>query len=201
MKVDETAHEANSTALLSAAARLLRRDGAAGLHVAEVARAAGLTHGAVYARFRGKVALTEAACQAACADAVARWRRRVARAAGRGANPVAALIDAYLTEAHRDSAEDGCVVASAGAELARHSPEVRAALAAGTGALVDVLAETIAAYRGLPADAARKAALAAFAAMSGGLLLARALAERPEASRAALAEAARLARRAADPPS
>jgi hypothetical protein len=77
---------------------------------------------------------------------------------------------------------------------------LRGAVAAGVAALIDTLAAEIAARDGLPvaADGVRQAAQAAFATMSGGLLLARALADRPADSDAALAAAAAAARAAAD---
>jgi TetR/AcrR family transcriptional regulator, transcriptional repressor for nem operon len=200
MKVDRPTREAHGAALLAAAAKLFRGRGIGAVRVADVSAAAGLTHGAFYGHFPSKAALAEAACRGGLEEAAQRWHRRAARARAEHRDPVGALIDAYLTERHRDAPEDGCVLSSLGPEISRAEPPLRAALADGAGLLADVLAEEIAA--GHP-DAARErintAAEATLAAMVGGLALARAYATDPARSRAALDAAAALARRAADP--
>jgi TetR/AcrR family transcriptional regulator, transcriptional repressor for nem operon len=200
MKISEAARAANERALLDAAGRQLRTHGVAAMSVAEVSRAAGLTHGALYGHFGSKQALAEAACRSVCDRSVARWRRRAGQAREDGRDPVHAIVDGYLTPAHRDAPEDGCLLPSAGPDLVRAEPALRGVVADGVAALVDTLAAEIAARDGLPAGAegARAAAHAAFATMTGGLLLARALADRPADSDAALAAAASAARAAAD---
>jgi TetR/AcrR family transcriptional repressor of nem operon len=198
MKVDDRRHAENQGALLTAASRLLRQRGPAALSVAEVSRAAGLTHGALYSHFASKAALTRAACDRTAEQAVARWRSRAARARAAGRDPVRAIIEGYLTEQHRDAPEDGCFLPAAAAELARAEPPLRQALGAGAAALRDVLAAEIAARRPCGEAAAGRAAAATLAAMMGGLLLARALATRPDESRTALAAATALAIAAAD---
>src|ERR1700721_1257929 len=61
MRVSKERAEANRGALLQAASRLFREKGFDGVGVAEVANAAGLTHGALYAHFPSKEALAAAA--------------------------------------------------------------------------------------------------------------------------------------------
>jgi TetR/AcrR family transcriptional repressor of nem operon len=200
MKVDRPTREAHGAALLKAAGKLFRARGLDAVRIADVSAAAGLTHGAFYGHFDSKTALAEAACRTGLEDAAAKWRRRAAHARAEGADPVGTLIDRYLTEAHRDALADGCVLSALGPELSRADPPLRAALADGAALLSAVLAEEIAAlHPGATAAQAGAAAEATLAAMLGGLALARAYATDPARSRATLAAAAALARRAAIP--
>ncbi len=201
MRVDRQTHAAHGAAILEAATRLFRRRGIAAVRNADVSAEAGLTHGAFYGHFASKAALAQAACRDGLARGADRWRQRAARARAEAADPLAAIIDSYLTERHRDSPETGCVLAALGAEATRAEPELTAALAAGTGLLLDVLTEEVAArHPAWPQAQVGRAAAAVMSALLGGLLLARACATDPERSRTALTEAAALARLAADPP-
>ena len=60
VKVDRQQAEKNRNALARAADRLSRRDGLRDVRLADISRAAGLTTGAVYARFDGREALLAA---------------------------------------------------------------------------------------------------------------------------------------------
>ncbi|MBU6499561.1 MAG: hypothetical protein KGQ40_13625, partial [Rhodospirillales bacterium] len=92
----------------------------------------------------------------------------------------------------------GCMLASLGTEGAR-DPALRAALAAGAVGLAEVLAELLAArHPGAGPGACETAALGILAAMNGGLALARALADEPARSGAALRGAATAAHAAVD---
>jgi TetR/AcrR family transcriptional repressor of nem operon len=200
MKVDRPTHEAHGAALLRAAGKLFRARGIDAVRIADVSAEAGLTHGAFYGHFASKTALAEAASRFGLEQAAAKWRRRAARARAEGADAVAVLIDRYLTEAHRDQPETGCVLSALGPELARAEPALRAALADGTALLSAVLAEEIGARHPEAApERVRATADATLAAMVGGLALARAHSTDRARSRATLAAAAALARRAADP--
>jgi TetR/AcrR family transcriptional repressor of nem operon len=200
MKVDRHTREAHGLALMEAAGRLFRARGLDAVRVADVSSEAGLTHGAFYGHFPSKAALAEAACRCGLQEAAARWRRRAARARAEGRDPVGALIDAYLTERHRDEPQAGCVLSSLGADLARAGAPLKAALADGTALLLAVLEEEISARHPDAAPAqVGMAAEATLAAMIGGLSLARAVATDPARSRDALAACRMLARRAADP--
>ncbi|MCW3476545.1 TetR/AcrR family transcriptional regulator [Limobrevibacterium gyesilva] len=199
MRVDRKTQAAHRAAILKQAGRLFRRDGIGGVGVAEITRAAGLTHGAFYGHFASKTALAAEACRRSLQDGAVLWRARAARARAAGADPLAAIIDGYLTERHRDQPEDGCALPALGPEIARAEPPLRAALDAGIGALAGVLEEEIAAHRpDLDPAAPARAALAMLSALAGGLILARACANDPERSRAALQAAATMARAAAD---
>jgi TetR/AcrR family transcriptional repressor of nem operon len=198
MRVDRTTLAAHRAAILDQAGRLFRRRGIDAVSVADVTRAAGLTHGAFYGHYPSKTALAAAACTRSLADGAARWRRGADRARAEGRDPIAAIIDAYLTERHRDAPEDGCALAALGPEVVRAELGLRTALAEGVEALTAVLEDEIGRERPqLDAAARSRAALGVLSALTGGLVLARALALDPERSRTALAGAATAARNAA----
>jgi len=202
MKVSRTTAAAHRQALLEQAGRLFRRHGFDAVSIADVARAAGLTHGAFYGHFPSKAALAAAAARESLESGALHWRRRGERARAAGADPLVAIIGAYLSEAHRDRPEEGCALATLGPEVSRAEPPLSDALRGGVDLLLVVLEEEIARLDPGGAAASRcGAALAMLAAMTGGVVLARALAADPAASRAALDSAARLARGAADLPS
>lgn len=195
MRVTSTTREHHTAAIIAAAERMFRERGFGGVGVAEVARAAGLTHGAVYNRFPGKTALAAAALRNALLAAADRWRERAERARAAGLDPFAALIDAYLRPAHRDNPAEGCPMATLGPEAAREPGPLTEALAEGVAALAAELANAL--PDSLPLGARARAATAALSAMNGGLILSRALRGHPAASDAALESARTLARAAA----
>lgn len=197
MKVDRPTLARHRAKMLEQAGRLFRLRGFGAVGVAEITQAAGLTHGAFYGHFASKSALAAESCRQSLFASAIVWRARAARAAAAGEDPIGALIDAYLTPTHRDAPEGGCAIATLGPEAAR-DPDLRAALADGTEALLAVLRDVLATERpALAAEARPGVALAILSAMNGGLILARMLVDQPEASTAALAAAAAGARQAA----
>lgn len=197
MRVSRQTLAAHRAAILEQASRLFRGHGLDGVGVADVTRAAGLTHGAFYGHFSSKTALAAEVCRDSLVMGAGHWRARAARARAAGRDPLAAIINGYLTERHRDCPGEGCALATLGPEIARAEPPLRAALDEGLAALTEVLEEEIAARRPELDHAARaRLALAVVAALAGGLIVARACAD-PERSRAALESTAAMALRAA----
>lgn len=194
MRVDRQTLAAHRAAILDQAGRLFRGHGIDAVAVADITRAAGLTHGAFYGHFPSKIALAAEACLNSLVGGASSWRRRAERARASGRDPLRAIIDGYLTERHRDCPEDGCALSSLGPEIARAELPLREALDAGISALTEVLEEEIG-IRQPQLDAAgrARAALAVLAALAGGMILARACAADPERSRAAMQSAADLA--------
>ncbi len=178
MRVTLQTLQEHREALLSAASGLFRGRGIDKVSVADVTRAAGLTHGAFYGHFSSKTALASSACTELLTRGATAWRARAARARDTGGDGLHAIIESYLSPKHRDTPETGCALAALGTELSRGEPEVRAALDCGVAALAEVLAEEIDIVRPGLAPAERdRAALAVFSAMTGGVVLARALAD------------------------
>lgn len=194
MRVDRTTLAAHRAAILDRASALFRRDGIGAVGVADITRAAGLTHGAFYSHFPSKTALAAEACRHSLLAGAQSWRRRAEVAGQAGQDKLAAVIDAYLSAENRDRPEQACALPALGAETTR-DPALRPAMAAGVAALAEVLRELLAErHPGRDADAHAQAALGMLATMSGGLVLARTLAADPDRSDAALAAAARLAK-------
>ena len=198
MRVSRRTMAAHRTAILDQASRLFRGHGVDAVGVADITRAAGLTHGAFYGHFPSKTALAAEACRRSLIEGAAHWRARAARARAEGRDPLAAIIRGYLTERHRDRPEEGCALATLGPDIARAEWPLRQALDEGIAALAEVLEQEIGARRPELDEAGRgRAALAVLATLAGGLIIARACASAPERSRAALDAAAEMAVRAA----
>ena len=96
--------EANHDRILEAAMDLLRHKGLNHMGVAEVMRAAGLTHGGFYSHFDSREAMVAEALR----TAFARDERRLDKAAHqRGGEKRLAMLEAYLSPAHRDQPGQG----------------------------------------------------------------------------------------------
>lgn len=153
---EETA--AKHQRIVKEASRLFRERGFGNVSVGEVMNAAGLTHGAFYAHFRSKQELEEAAVAYGQGISAERARRHGATRKGRKA-----YADRYLSPRHRDNPGDGCTMAALAQEVARSTPELKAAFARG-------LEEILSAGGG-----DRKEAIFHTAALLGGVVLARAV--------------------------
>src|SRR6059058_1306735 len=119
----------------------LREKGAHGIGVADLMKEAGLTHGGFYAHFNSREALVIEAFGYAMDRSTERWRRLAEQI------PVdkrfAAIVEAYLTPAHRDDPGNGCAVPALGAEIARESAKTRRAFAARLEQMIEMMAEQI----------------------------------------------------------
>jgi TetR/AcrR family transcriptional repressor of nem operon len=151
--------------ILTEAAALFRRDGIDGVSVPALMKQAGLTHGGFYAHFESKDVLV--------AEVLGRSLRGtsehlldVAKAAD---DPVAAVIDEYVSVKHRDRPEAGCAVAAIGPEASRGEPQARRVMTKSIRASADQFSEAFGFGKGGEDDA-----LALFAGMVGALVLSRA---------------------------
>jgi TetR/AcrR family transcriptional repressor of nem operon len=152
--VEETASKHER--IVKEASRLFRERGFENVSVAEVMKAAGLTHGAFYAHFGSKEELQAAAVAYGQKVSLDRLQRSKKKTKG-------AFDDRYLSPWHRDNPGDGCTMAALGPEVARSTPELKAAFERGL--------ENILSAKG----ADRKEAIFWTAAMMGGVVLARAV--------------------------
>src|ERR1700729_1028661 len=103
--------------ILTQAARLFRERGFDGAGVAEIMKAAGLTHGAFYAHFSSKEALEAEAVERAFAQS----ENRIYALTTNTRDRKRAFLDSYLSAAHRDHPGSGCVIAALAPEIARDS--------------------------------------------------------------------------------
>src|SRR5258707_3054114 len=143
--------------IVTAAAAEFRQHGIAATGLADLMKAAGLTHGGFYRHFTSKDQLVAEACSAA----VAMMAERVASSASRerGRKGLEAAVADYLSTEHRDNPRDGCPLAALGSEMARADTQTRAAATAGFLKLVDALAGGV--VEGTPDQGARGEGVAA----------------------------------------
>jgi TetR/AcrR family transcriptional repressor of nem operon len=146
---------------------LFREKGFDGIGVAELMKSAGLTHGGFYGHFCSKSELAAKACEWALAKSCDRW---AALADAAAEDALAALVESYLNEAHRDQPGTGCLFAALGPDAARQEPPVRRAITEGLMSLIRILEKTV---PGASEAERRRAALAAMAQMVGAVVLAR----------------------------
>lgn len=169
MHAPPTRGEATRDRIVDVAARALRRNGYAGVGVADVMKAAGLTHGGFYAHFESRDALIAEAIERAGRDTGAAMKRRIDTSRARGESPLRALVESYLSEAHLKDAESGCVVAALGSEMPRQSPMLLAPSAERVRRLIGLVQQA------LPEGAPTDQAMAIAGTLVGSLQLARTL--------------------------
>ncbi|TCU11794.1 TetR/AcrR family transcriptional regulator [Rhizobium sullae] len=172
MKISREQMAKNRQRILEIASRLFREKGFEAVGVAEVMKAAGLTHGSFYGHFSSKDDLIVQA---------------LAHALGQrnGATlPLRAYMEEYLSPRHRDNRAGGCPISGLAADTLRQTPEARAALTDGVRTQIDWMSEKVEG----PAEAdRRRRAIASWSAMVGATILARAMVD-PDLSKEILTE-------------
>jgi TetR/AcrR family transcriptional regulator, transcriptional repressor for nem operon len=146
----------------------LREKGAHGIGVADLMKDAGLTHGGFYAHLDSREALVIEAFAHAMDRSSERWRKLAEQTPPD--QRMAAIVESYLTPAHRDDPGHGCAIPTLAAEIARESSKTRKAFAAKLEQMIDTLAAQI---PDISRKAARKQATAVIATMIGTLVMAR----------------------------
>jgi TetR/AcrR family transcriptional regulator, transcriptional repressor for nem operon len=172
VKVSREQVAENRERILEAATQRFRERGFEGIGVADLMKEAGLTHGGFYGHFASKEDLIAQACARASDRSRARWARLSERAPD---NPLAEIARVYLTPQHRDSPGAGCLIAALGPDVARQGPAVRDAVTVGVRAALDFLTRIV---PGRSRAAKRRKAIASYASMVGGMVLARAVNDR-----------------------
>ena len=161
MKVSREQVAEHRTRILAAAARLFRQRGFDDVTVAEVMKDAGLTHGAFYGYFPSKEALIAEAVGQALPPVPDQAKPR--RAA-------AEFADGYLSVRHRDNRPTSCLFSSLGTEAARGSADLRRRM---TEAVCNRINHLSVEAEGDRPKEKRRAAIAAWSAMVGAMVLAR----------------------------
>ncbi|MFZ6648808.1 TetR/AcrR family transcriptional regulator [Undibacterium sp. TJN25] len=165
MKVSREQYEANQQRILEAAGRLFREHGYDAVTLAEVMKAAGLTHGGFYGHFKSKGDLI--------AQALAYRNSKPKAEVG----PVA-FAENYLSARHRADRAGGCNIAGLGSETTRQPPAARAAMTETIRSRIDGFARNT--PGGSDAEK-RRIAIASWAAMVGAVIMAR-VSDDPELS-------------------
>lgn len=154
-------------AILDAASQVFKARGIDRVTVADVMANAGLTHGGFYAHFASKDQLAGQVC---AHDLRQSAHRVLSTEPFDGVErPLQAFIRRYLSRSHRDDHLDGCVVPALAADVARRSPETRAAF---TSAVREYVADIVSLSDGAINEDQGWALLAG---MAGAIMLARAV--------------------------
>jgi AcrR family transcriptional regulator len=162
--------EATHERIVDVAARAIRCSGYHGTGVADIMKAAGLTHGGFYAHFPSRDALLAEAADRAGLESVQSLQHLAEGLSGPQA--LQAMIQGYLSKDHLEAVEIGCHVAALGSEMPRQVPGVRRAATRRLKEAIDLIARQFPDW-GQPA--AHERALVTMATMVGTMVLARAV--------------------------
>ncbi|MDR6955915.1 TetR/AcrR family transcriptional repressor of nem operon [Ancylobacter sp. 3268] len=160
MKVSREQMAENRLRILDAASRLFREKGFDAVTVAEVMKAAGLTHGGFYGHFESKD------------DLVAQAITRALETRAGTTLDLDAYIASYLSPAHRDNPGGGCPTAGLAAQTRHQSEAARAAMTEGFRGQLERM--TAALPDGDDIER-RRNAIATLSAMVGAVILSRAI--------------------------
>jgi TetR/AcrR family transcriptional repressor of nem operon len=169
MRVSREQAAANRERIIETAGELFRRNGFAGIGVADIMKAADLTHGGFYGHFASKDDLIAQASRCSMKRSAEVWRKLVGQSGG---DALAALLAHYVSPRHRDDPAHGCAFAALGNDAARCGKPVRTAFAEGLGPLIDILTQAVA---GRTKAARRRKALAIMSELVGAIVLSRAV--------------------------
>lgn len=179
--------------IIALASKRFREKGLEGIGLAELMKQAGLTVGGFYKQFGSRDDLVAQAL----ASAVGPWQRLADEAAS-GGPPVTydSLVDAYLSEAHRNHPGTGCPVGALAGDVARSDRQTRAVLTKQVSAYIELLTKSIRDGGSADKDAARSQAIVAYCALVGAISISRAVVDE-QISREILKTVAKLVKNAA----
>src|SRR5581483_1864653 len=171
MRHSKEGKAASRERIVAAAAARIREAGTEQPGVAEIMRAAGLTHGGFYKHFGSRDELIAEAVDHALTDSESRVSELMAEAD----DPLAAFADSYLTVAHRDDPATGCAVAALGTDMPRVGGPAREAYRA----QVERYLAHLQGFLDGDDETARRRATVTLSAMVGAVMIARALGPTP----------------------
>src|ERR1700738_1629169 len=157
MKVSREQVAANRQTILEAAGHLFRAQGFERVTVADVMKAAGLTHGGFYGYFKSKD------------DLIAQTLAHVF-AEGPAEIDLARYAESYLPQRQCQNVAGGCATAARGSETTRQTPEARAAMTKGLRQHIERLSRSA---KGKTAAEKRRAAIGSWAEIVGATIMAR----------------------------
>lgn len=174
MRVSREKALENREQVVEVAARLLREHGFDGIGVADIMKAAGLTHGGFYRNFTSKDDLAVKASERAIADTQALLKEGLAQ---QPQDPLRELIERYVSSTHRDDPGSGCILPALAADAARRDdPALRAVF---TKAIQYYLDQIAALSSATPATTGGRHPAAILSEMVGAVILSRVIADAP----------------------
>ena len=144
--------------IVRAAARAFREKGIVATSLADLMKAAGMTHGGFYRHFASKDQLIAEACAEATQELMERMETQPT---------INAAVAGYLSTRHRDTPGSGCPFSTIGSELARTDEKTRQVATAAFERLVGLLAGNS------KEKDARRRALVAASTMIGAVTMSR----------------------------
>ncbi|MFF1496927.1 TetR/AcrR family transcriptional regulator [Streptomyces sp. NPDC058304] len=117
-RVSQAQAQENRRRVVEMASRLFREQGTS-VSVADLMKAAGLTHGGFYKQFASKEALIDEAVTHAFDELAERRATALEDNDGERLAAQQAMIDSYLSARHRDSPAAGCPAAALATDMAR----------------------------------------------------------------------------------
>ena len=169
MKVSKETVKQNRERVIDTTAKLLRERGIDGIGVADLMKAAGMTHGGFYRQFESKDDLVVQAVTRAFKD----MSEDIAKHISTSADPLQALVRHYVSDYHRDQPGNGCSLAALATDASRHDdPNLRGLFDEIVSSYIGLLINLVPDHDAAPR---RGTAIAALSEMIGAVVLSRAV--------------------------
>jgi TetR/AcrR family transcriptional regulator, transcriptional repressor for nem operon len=169
------ASKANTHArLVAAAAARFKERGVDGISLSDLMKELKLTHGGFYKHFDSRDELVTEALELALTETGQAMREHLFDG---GKPDIGALLDFYLSEAHRDGRAGGCAVAALAGDAPRKSADVQAQFRRQIETILGTLIEALG--PGGSAVDSRATAILILSALYGALIMARAVGDSP----------------------
>lgn len=164
------------TRIIKSARRLFNRNGFADVTIGEIMSDAGLTHGGFYKHFAAKEDLYSAAVlEFIRSDSPEPWQAKNIDPKAKGPELAAMILDAYLSKDHYRDREASCPMIALPSDVARNNASVKKAFREVMEMMVGVFAANLPPSK----RSKRERALALVALAVGGMVLARAIDDKP----------------------
>ncbi len=158
--------------VIETAARLLRERGFDGIGVADIMKAAGMTHGGFYRHFESKDDLAVKASERAITESKAVLVDELSK---QPKDPLRAIVERYVSAVHRDDPGTGCILPALAADAARRDdPALREVFTANIQEYLDQLGALLAVR---PAATGVRTPAAILAEMVGAVVLSRVISD------------------------
>jgi TetR/AcrR family transcriptional repressor of nem operon len=126
--------------IIDSAARAFRSNGIKNISVPQIMNGVGLTHGGFYTHFKNKDHLAEEACKYAVRNTISELQK-IAQNEKPGSG-IEKVIYSYLSTAHRDYPDSGCIIPSISKEVSNYSIELKETYTGEVKRLVKFFSET-----------------------------------------------------------
>ncbi|WKL56735.1 TetR/AcrR family transcriptional regulator [Asticcacaulis sp. ZE23SCel15] len=172
MRVSREKAQESREQVIDTAARLLRERGFDGIGVADIMKAAGMTHGGFYRHFESKDELAVKASERAITESKAVIVDELSK---KPQDPLRAIIERYVSAVHRDDPGTGCILPALAADAARRDdPALSQVFTANIQEYLDQLGLLLAAR---PAATGVRTPAAILAEMVGAVVLSRVISD------------------------